>query len=56
MVLKSFRSILIVMLVCFLSVGFACAAQKAAWKVGVAVSLTGVFGKDGSLVKDAYTL
>ncbi|MGA8833707.1 MAG: amino acid ABC transporter substrate-binding protein [Desulfomonilaceae bacterium] len=54
--LKSFRSILIVMWVCFLSVGFACAAQKAAWKVGVAVSLTGVFGKDGSLVKDAYTL
>lgn len=25
-------------------------------RVGVAVSLTGVFGKDGSLVKDAYTL
>ena len=56
MVLKSFKTILIVMLVCFLSVGFACAAQKAAWKIGVAVSLTGVFGKDGSLVKDAYTL
>jgi branched-chain amino acid transport system substrate-binding protein len=26
------------------------------WKIGVAVSLTGVFGKDGNLVKDAYTL
>ena len=25
-------------------------------RIGVAVSLTGVFGKDGSLVKDAYTL
>jgi branched-chain amino acid transport system substrate-binding protein len=26
------------------------------FKIGVAVSLTGVFGKDGDLVKDAYTL
>lgn len=25
-------------------------------RIGVAVSLTGVFGKDGSLVKDAYTI
>jgi branched-chain amino acid transport system substrate-binding protein len=26
------------------------------FKIGVAVSLTGIFGKDGDLVKDAYTL
>jgi len=26
------------------------------FRIGVSVSLTGVFGKDGSLVKDAYTL
>lgn len=32
-------------------------AQEAKpWKIGVAVSLTGIFGKDGSLVKDAYTI
>jgi branched-chain amino acid transport system substrate-binding protein len=26
------------------------------WRIGVPVSLTGIFGKDGNLVKDAYTL
>jgi branched-chain amino acid transport system substrate-binding protein len=32
------------------------AADNKPLLIGVAVSLTGVFGKDGSLVKDAYTL
>jgi branched-chain amino acid transport system substrate-binding protein len=31
-------------------------ADAKPFRIGVAVSLTGVFGKDGSLVKDAYTL
>lgn len=32
------------------------AQQPQPFRIGVAVSLTGVFGKDGSLVQDAYTL
>ena len=31
-------------------------ASAAEFKIGVAVPLTGLFGKDGALVKDAYTL
>jgi branched-chain amino acid transport system substrate-binding protein len=31
------------------------AADEKPWTIGVAVSLTGPFGKDGALVKDAYT-
>ncbi len=30
-------------------------AQAASFRIGVAVPLTGTFGKDGALVKDAYT-
>lgn len=56
MFLKSFRLVLVLSLIGLLSVGFALGEEKKAWKIGVAVSLTGVFGKDGSLVKDAYTL
>ncbi len=37
--------------------GMAAQAKDAQpFRIGVSVSLTGVFGKDGSLVKDAYTL
>lgn len=32
------------------------AAEQKPWRIGVAVSLTGIFGKDGNLVKDAYNL
>lgn len=56
MFMKSFRLVFVLLLIGLLSVGFAWGEQKKAWKIGVAVSLTGVFGKDGSLVKDAYTL
>ncbi len=56
MILKSFRLVLVLLLVSLLCVGLAWGEQKKVWKIGVAVSLTGVFGKDGSLVKDAYTL
>ena len=56
MILKSFRFVLVLLIVSLLGVGLAWGEQKKVWKIGVAVSLTGVFGKDGSLVKDAYTL
>ncbi|MFA6221818.1 MAG: amino acid ABC transporter substrate-binding protein [Desulfomonilaceae bacterium] len=56
MILKSFRLVLVLLLAGLLCVGLAWGEQKKVWKIGVAVSLTGVFGKDGSLVKDAYTL
>ncbi|MCL5124592.1 MAG: amino acid ABC transporter substrate-binding protein [Deltaproteobacteria bacterium] len=56
MILKGFKVTLIVILVGLMSVGLAYGEQKTPWKIGVAVSLTGVFGKDGNLVKDAYTL
>jgi branched-chain amino acid transport system substrate-binding protein len=37
--------------------GMAAQAKDAQpFRIGVSVSLTGIFGKDGSLVKDAYTL
>ena len=36
--------------------GMAAQAKDAQpFRIGVSVSLTGVFGKDGSLVKDAYS-
>jgi branched-chain amino acid transport system substrate-binding protein len=44
------------LVVCLLLGAVAHAADVKPWRVGVAVSLTGVFGKDGTLVKDAYTL
>ncbi len=48
---------LVIALVCCLSLGaVAQAADAKPFRIGVAVSLTGIFGKDGSLVKDAYTL
>ncbi|MGC8660288.1 MAG: amino acid ABC transporter substrate-binding protein [Desulfomonilaceae bacterium] len=56
MIAKGFKAILIATLVGLMSVGFAYGEQKTPWKIGVAVSLTGVFGKDGNLVKDAYKL
>ncbi len=48
---------LAIALVWCLSLGSAAqAADAKPFRIGVAVSLTGIFGKDGSLVKDAYTL
>ncbi|HTY21566.1 MAG TPA: amino acid ABC transporter substrate-binding protein [Desulfomonilaceae bacterium] len=44
------------LLFCFLSQAAILAEQAKPFKIGVAVSLTGRFGKDGTLVKDAYTL
>jgi branched-chain amino acid transport system substrate-binding protein len=51
--MRRMKSLLVIMLVIL----FACPAVWAKeFKIGVAVPLTGVFGKDGALVKDAYTL
>jgi branched-chain amino acid transport system substrate-binding protein len=41
---------------CLLIGAVAHSADTKPFRIGVSVSLTGVFGKDGSLVKDAYTL
>lgn len=41
---------------CFLSEAAVQAQDAKPFKIGVAVSLTGRFGKDGTLVRDAYTL
>ena len=40
----------------FLVLFLASSALASEFKIGVAVPLTGLFGKDGALVKDAYTL
>jgi branched-chain amino acid transport system substrate-binding protein len=40
----------------FCAVASVQAAETKPWRIGVSVSLTGTFGKDGNLVKDAYTL
>ncbi len=53
------RSIMIVAIALAAGLLFGIAAQAKdaqPFRIGVSVSLTGVFGKDGSLVKDAYTL
>lgn len=42
--------------ICLMMAMIAQAADVKPWRIGVAVSLTGVFGKDGTLVKDAYTI
>ncbi len=46
----------IAVIACLLVVSTVGAESKTPFKIGVADSLTGIFGKDGSLVKDAYTL
>ncbi len=38
-----------------LGMGLGTAAWSAEYKIGVAVPLTGLFGKDGELIRDAYT-
>ncbi|MGB6068451.1 MAG: amino acid ABC transporter substrate-binding protein [Desulfomonilaceae bacterium] len=54
------RAVIIVAIVIVAGLLFGVAAVQAKdaqpFRIGVSVSLTGVFGKDGSLVKDAYTL
>lgn len=56
----NFKSIKTLALAVFLLVFCSAAAVQAAetqpLRIGVSVSLTGTFGKDGNLVKDAYTL
>lgn len=42
--------------VCFLAVGFASAAGAVPFRIGVSLPLTGIFGNDGALVRDAYVL
>jgi branched-chain amino acid transport system substrate-binding protein len=46
----------IALLLCFGMVGAVLAEQAKPFRIGCAVSLTGRFGKDGTLVRDAYTL
>ncbi|MGB9616884.1 MAG: ABC transporter substrate-binding protein, partial [Desulfomonilaceae bacterium] len=53
---KGFGLLAIVAVMIFLAGATAQAADQQPWRIGVAVSLTGIFGKDGNLVKDAYTL
>jgi branched-chain amino acid transport system substrate-binding protein len=53
------RAVMIVAILLATGLLFGMAAQAKdaqPFRIGVSVSLTGVFGKDGSLVKDAYTL
>jgi branched-chain amino acid transport system substrate-binding protein len=47
--------ILRLFLIMGLSFSWFSAGQAASFRIGVAVPLTGTFGKDGALVKDAYT-
>jgi branched-chain amino acid transport system substrate-binding protein len=53
---KSVAALLTALIFCMSSAIVSHAESKPPFRIGVAVSLTGVFGKDGSLVKDAYTL
>lgn len=56
MLRKSSLALVILICLCLFLVGTIQAKDAQPFRVGVATSLTGVFGKDGSLVKDAYTL
>lgn len=53
---KGFGLLVIVAVMVLLVSTMVQAADQKPWRIGVAVSLTGIFGKDGNLVKDAYTL
>jgi len=53
---KGFAFASLVLAMVFLGALFSHAAAQKPWRIGVAVSLTGIFGKDGNLVKDAYSL
>ncbi len=53
---KSIIALATALIFCLSSGALLQAESKPPFRIGVAVSLTGVFGKDGSLVKDAYTL
>lgn len=55
--MRSTRLTALVILVMLCQLGsLAFAGEAKPFRLGVAVSLTGLFGKDGSLVRDAYTL
>jgi len=56
MLKKAFTVLVVAAAFCLLASPGAQAETPKPWRIGVAVSLTGVFGKDGNLVKDAYTL
>ncbi len=53
--MKSLKVLLLVFLVIGFLVPVSGFAQQAKFRIGCALPLTGVFGRDGSLVKDAYT-
>lgn len=53
---KVLRIFAVAVTICLAAVLTVHAADAKPWKIGVSVSLTGIFGKDGNLVKDAYTL
>jgi branched-chain amino acid transport system substrate-binding protein len=56
MYLKGIRILAVVVIMCLICGVTVQAAESKPWRIGVSVSLTGIFGKDGNLVKDAYTL
>ena len=56
MYLKGIRILTMVVIMCLICGVTVQAAEPKPWRIGVSVSLTGIFGKDGNLVKDAYTL
>ena len=53
--MKSLKVLLFVFLAVGLLLPVSGYAQQAKFKIGCALPLTGVFGRDGNLVKDAYT-
>ena len=53
--MRYFKAALLVVMVMALLIPAAGFAQQAKFRIGCALPLTGVFGRDGNLVKDAYT-
>ncbi len=53
---KGLILVILALLMCLVPVGSVLAEQGKPFRIGCAVSLTGKFGKDGTLVRDAYTL
>ncbi len=56
MVSKGIRLVAVMIFTGLFFAAGALAQAREPWRIGVPVSLTGIFGKDGNLVKDAYTL
>jgi branched-chain amino acid transport system substrate-binding protein len=53
--MRNVKMLLLVLLVISLLLPASVYAQQVKFKIGCALPLTGVFGRDGNLVKDAYT-